>query len=167
MTNDEWIAFQDRLTEEQRVAVQKAREHYFDDALSSWLTAALTMMGGIEASVAGINHAQGATATKQDLIAEKIDGLGAVLDAARVEFRDGLSAVGERLTGLEATVGEHGQVIARHDKDIASFYQSRQRSMQRHDDTQAQIQEVLTQLAQLAHEVHQLRTSPADDDASQ
>ncbi len=53
----------------------------------------------------------------------------------RREFRDGLDAIGERLTGVEATVDEHSL-------DIASFKRSRQQSIDERRDLQAAITEL-------------------------
>lgn len=146
MTNDEWIKAQDQFTPAQRAAVELARSHYLDDALRSWLNAALTFMEGTDRAVEGINHAHGATVAKQDLIAEKVEagfsGLGAELTAARAEFRDGLSAIGEQVSDQDArlTAIEH---------EVASFRQSRDASMARHDRNEAKIDNLAAALVRI------------------
>lgn len=61
----------------------------------------------------------------------------AALQRAQATFHDGLSAIGEQVTGLQTTVGEHSALLQKHSAAIASFYESREASRQRHDASDA------------------------------
>lgn len=68
-----------------------------------------------------------------------VEGLRTETQAGFQSVHQGMAALGERVSNNEATLADHAAAIA-------DFRKSRQRSMERHDTTQAQLTELTARL---------------------
>lgn len=149
MNNDEWTVFAEKLTHEQRQAVEQARAHYFDDALKSYLMAFLKMLEGHEEHLTGLRQQTarylgnqelitehlGRQDAKLDLMVEKVGAVGGGLAALTDQFRETGEALSEWRAGMDSWRADIDSWREQVEVTLAGFRESRDRSMRQHEET--------------------------------
>lgn len=151
MTNDEWIAFLDRLAPEQRAAVEQARTH-FGAVYDGTVAAFLKMLGGLEDSYAGLNHSGAATSAKQDLITEHLKRQDQKFDLLLALPRE-VEAVQRGLVALTDEFRANGEQLdewrAKVEAQLEDFRQSRERSIKERQELRVEMAESKADRAQI------------------
>jgi chromosome segregation ATPase len=142
MDNNDWTNFKDKLTPEQRAAVETAQAHYFDDALTSYLKAFLAMQGDTERQVSAIAEAVTADRADRGLILghlERGEAWQQRQEAAVNGLRADFQSLFEVVNGHTLDIGELKQTVAEHEREIASFRRSRDESIQERRELRADL----------------------------
>lgn len=177
MNNDEWTIFSEKLTPEQRAAVELARAHYFDDALKSYLVAFLKMLEGHEDHLSGLRVQTARFLGNQEMITEhlarqdekfdkvvnEVGAVGSGLAALTDTFSEAIERVDDWRIEVDGWRKDIDDWRVGVDSDIASFKESRKQSMRQHEETkhhreilQVQGEETQKQLGELLELVYKL-----------
>lgn len=170
MNNDEWTTFEEKLSPEARQAVERARSHYFDDALKSYLVAFLKMLEGHEEHLEGLRGQTARYLGNQELITEHLGRQDAKFDqvvekvenvsAGQSALTDRFSAAIERLDDWRHDVDtwragvEEWRVGV--DTDITSFKESRKQSQRQHEETKEHRQALDRQVGEILELVYKM-----------
>lgn len=177
MNNDEWTTFEEKLTPEQRTAVEQARSHFFDTALTSYMVAFLQMLQGQEEHLTGLRQQTANALGNQQMIAEhlarqdaksdqvvgKVEAMGSGLSALIDQFRETGEQLSEWRAGMDDWRVGMDAWREKVEMTLASFRESRDRSMQQHQETlehretlQTQNEAFDRQMGELLDLVHRL-----------
>lgn len=138
MTNDEWIAFKDKLTADQREAVDNAVAH-FGVVYEGTLAALIGMLKQTEEHQEGVRGQLARFIGNQDLVLQHLERQDTKLEAVKEGqslLADTFSTLAESVDGLTVIVSEHATAIARHEAIIQDFARSRDESIQQRNALQ-------------------------------